>query len=320
MLFVTLFALVAACAAVQDQAWEDYKLEYNKHYTAEEELTRYTNWKKSVEEVTLHNAAYGHEFTTGINDMSDLTEEEYESIYLSGLRVPEGPSNATMYVPTNDAIPNAVDWRTAGMVTPVKNQGQCGSCYSFSATGALEGAWKKAKGSLPSLSEQEIVDCSGRYGNYGCQGGWYQSSWRYLRDAGGDESESAYPYTARQGYCKFNRGKVVATVSSFHDTQPGSENDLTNALARVGPVSVAIDASPRSFMSYRSGIHYAPRCSPRRLSHAVLAVGYGSEGGRDYYLVKNSWGTRWGAGGYIKMARNMRNNCGIATKASYPIV
>merc|ERR1712062_617645 len=98
-------ALMAACAAVQDQAWEDYKLEYNKHYTAEEELTRYTNWKKSVEEVTLHNAAYGHEFTTGINDMSDLTEEEYESIYLSGLRVPEGPSNATMYVPTNDAIP-----------------------------------------------------------------------------------------------------------------------------------------------------------------------------------------------------------------------
>merc|ERR1711936_725505 len=182
------------------------------------------------------------------------------------------------------------------MVTPVKNQGQCGSCYSFSATGALEGAWKKAKGSLPSLSEQEIVDCSGRYGNYGCQGGWYQSSWRYLRDAGGDESESAYPYTARQGYCKFNRGKVVATVSSFHDTQPGSENDLTNALARVGPVSVAIDASPRSFMSYRS------------------------EGGRDYYLVKNSWGTRWGAGGYIKMARNRNNNCGIATKPSYPIV
>merc|ERR1712062_878457 len=114
-------ALVAACAAVQDQAWEDYKLEYNKHYTAEEELTRYTNWKKSVEEVTLHNAAYGHEFTTGINDMSDLTEEE-------------------------------------------------------------------------------IVDCSGRYGNYGCQGGWYQSSWRYLRDAGGDDPESDYPYTARQGH------------------------------------------------------------------------------------------------------------------------
>merc|ERR1712193_475036 len=250
MLFITL-ALVAAAVSAQgplnDQAWQDYKLEYNKHYNADQELTKYAIWRKEVDNVNTHNAAFGNDFTTEINEFSDLTDAEFEEMYLSGLRVPEGPSNATMYVPTNDAIPNAVDWRTAGMVTPVKNQGQCGSCYSFSATGALEGAWKKAKGSLPSLSEQEIVDCSGRYGNYGCQGGWYQSSWRYLRDAGGDESESAYPY-------------------------------------------------------------------------AVLAVGYGSEGGRDYYLVKNSWGTRWGAGGYIKMARNMRNNCGIATKASYPIV
>merc|ERR1712150_159644 len=304
----------------KDQAWEDYKLEYNKQYNAEEEPIRHANWRKEVAEVELHNALYGEDFTQAVNEMSDLSEEEYDQIYLQGLRVPEKSDADSLWTPSNEPIPNSVDWRDQDMVTPVKNQGQCGSCYSFSATGALEGAVKKASGNLLSLSEQEIVDFSGRYGNYGCQGGWYQSSWRYLRDAGGDESESAYPYTARQGYCKFNRGKVVATVSSFHDTQPGSENDLTNALARVGPVSVAIDASPRSFMSYRSGIHYAPRCSPRRLSHAVLAVGYGSEGGRDYYLVKNSWGTRWGAGGYIKMARNRNNNCGIATKASYPIV
>merc|ERR1712002_880681 len=321
MLFlIALVAAVSASGPLNDQAWQDYKLEWNKHYSADQELTKYAIWKKEVDNVNAHNAQFGQDFITEINEFSDLTDAEFEEMYLSGLRVPEGPSNATMYVPDNEPMPNAVDWRTAGMVTPVKNQGQCGSCYSFSATGALEGAWKKAKGTLPSLSEQEIVDCSRRYGNYGCQGGWYQSSWRYLRDAGGDESESAYPYTARQGRCKFNRAKVVATVSSYHDTQPGNENDLTNALARVGPVSVAIDASPRSFRSYRSGVHYARSCSSSRMNHAVLAVGYGSEGGRDYYLVKNSWGTRWGAGGYIKMARNMRNNCGIATKASYPIV
>jgi len=316
------FALVAclAVASAYDQAWEDYKLEFNKHYTAEEEPIRHANWKKDHAEVDLHNAMYGNEFTQAVNELSDLSDEEYEKIYLSGLRVPEGPSNATMHVPDNEPIPNAVDWRQSGLVTPVKNQGQCGSCYSFSATGALEGAWKKAKGTLPSLSEQEIVDCSGRYGNYGCQGGWYQSSWRYLRDAGGDESESAYPYTARKGYCKFNRAKVVATVAGFHDTQVGNEDDLTNALARVGPVSVAIDASASTFRRYRQGVHYSRSCSSRRLNHAVLAVGYGSEGGRDYYLVKNSWGTGWGAGGYIKMARNMRNNCGIASKPSYPIV
>merc|ERR1711962_71127 len=318
MKFFALLAIVAVAA--HDQAWEDYKLEFDKHYTADEEPARYANWKKDAEEVLLHNGMYGNEFTQAVNEMSDLTDEEYEALYLSGLRVPEGPSNATLHVPDNEPIPNAVDWRNQGMVTGVKNQGQCGSCYSFSATGALEGAWKKARGSLPSLSEQQIVDCSGRYGNYGCQGGWYQSSWRYLRDAGGDESESAYRYTARKGSCHFNRRYVVSTVRSWHDTAAGSENDLTNALARVGPVSVAIDAGQRSFQRYRSGVHYAPGCSSRRLNHAVLAVGYGSEGGQDYYLVKNSWGTRWGVGGYIKMARNRRNNCGIATKPSYPLV
>jgi len=322
--FVTMkfFALIAclAVASAYDQAWEDYKLEFNKLYTAAEELTRYANWKKQSEDVDLHNAMYGHEFTLAINELSDLSEEEYQKIYLSGLRVPKGPSNATMYVPTSDAIPNAIDWRSKGMVTGVKNQGQCGSCYSFSATGSHEGQWMKSKGSLPSLAEQQIVDCSGRYGNYGCQGGWYQSSWRYVRDAGGIEGESSYRYTARQGRCAFNRGAVVATCTGYHDTQPRNENDLTNALASVGPVSVAIDASASTFRSYRSGVHYSRSCSSYRLNHAVLAVGYGSEGGQDYYLVKNSWGTRWGAGGYIKMARNRSNNCGIASKPSYPLV
>merc|ERR1712179_356807 len=240
---IMIFALFmcVAVAMAKDQAWEDYKLEYNKQYNAEEEPIRHANWNKQVAEVELHNALYGEDFTLAVNEMSGL-------------------------------------------------------------------------------SEQEIVDCSGRYGNYGCRGGWYQSSWRYLRDAGGDESENGYPYTARQGRCNFNKGKVVATVKSYHDTQPGDENALTQALAQVGPVSVAIDASASSFRRYRQGVHYSRSCSSRRLNHAVLAIGFGSEGGRDYYLVKNSWGTRWGAGGYIKMARNMQNNCGIASKPSFPIV
>jgi len=316
MIFTLL--LCAAVAMAKDQAWEDYKLEFNKQYTPEEEPIRYANWQKDVTEVELHNAMYGHEFTQAVNEMSDLSEEEYKQLYLT-LRVPE-KSEGTLWTPKDEPLPNDVDWRSQGMVTAIKNQGQCGSCYSFSATGALEGAWKKAKGSLPSLSEQQIVDCSGRYGNYGCRGGWYQSSWRYVRDAGGNEGESGYPYHARQGRCAFNRQRVVSTVSGFHDTSPGDENALQQALAQVGPVSVAIDAAHSAFRRYRQGVHYDRSCSPRNLDHAVLAVGFGSEGGRDYYLVKNSWGTRWGAGGYIKMARNMRNNCGIATKPSFPIV
>merc|ERR1712168_331372 len=318
MMFL-LFALVAVAAA-HDQAWEDYKLEFNKHYTAEEEPMRYANWKKDHEEVTLENAMFGHEFTQAVNELSDLTEEEYKQKYLSSLIVPEGPSNNTMYVPTNAPLPNAVDWRSQGLVTPIKNQGQCGSCYSFSATGALECAWKKHSGSLISLSESQIVDCSGKYGNYGCQGGWYMAAWKYIRDVGGSACESKYPYVASKGWCRWNTGMRCATVSSYHDTSPGSEADLTAALAEVGPVSVAIDATRSGFRNYRSGVFYDPYCSSSALDHAVLAVGYGSEGGMDYYLVKNSWGTWWGDQGYIKMARNRNNHCGIATKPSYPIV
>jgi len=318
---IMIFALFmcVAVAMAHDQAWEDYKLEFDKRYTAEEEPIKYANWQKTVAEVEMHNAMYGEEFELGINDLSDLSDEEYDRIYLRGLRVPE-KSEGIPWVPSNEPIPNDVDWRSQGMVTGVKNQGQCGSCYSFSATGALEGQWKKAHGTLPSLSEQQHVDCSGRYGNYGCNGGWYQSCWKYAKAVGGNENEQSYPYYARQGRCKFNRAQVTSTVAGFHDTQPGSESALTSALAQTGPVSVAIDASPSTFRSYRRGVHYSRSCSSRRLNHAVLAVGFGSEGGRDYFLVKNSWGTRWGAGGYIKMARNMGNNCGIASKPSFPIV
>merc|ERR1712180_355875 len=237
MKFFALLALVAVASA-HDQAWEDYKLEFNKVYTPEEEAMRYANWKKDSEEVDLHNAMYGEEYKKGVNQFSDLTDEEFAEYYLTGYRMADKPDNATIFVPSNEPIPNDVDWRNQGMVTQVKNQGRCGSCYSFSATGALEGAWKKSRGSLPNLSEQQIVDCSGRYGNHG-----------------------------RQGYCRFDRGQVQATVSSYQNIR--GESSLTQALGSIGPVSVAIDASPRSFRQYRGGVYYDPRCSSTRMNHAV---------------------------------------------------
>jgi len=317
------FALVAclAVASAYDQAWEDYKLEFNKQYTSEEEPMRYANWKKDTEEVAEHNAMYGHEFTQAVNDLSDLTEEEYKKYYLSGyIPAKEGEAKGPMYVPTEGPIPNEVDWRQQGLVTGVKNQGRCGSCYSFSATGALEGQWMKQHGQLLELSEKQIVDCSGRFGNMGCQGGRFQSSWQYIASAGGIESESAYPYQPSKGWCQFNRGQVVANCRGSQSVSSGSESALTNGLASIGPVSVAIDASPNSFRRYRSGVHYSYSCSSSRMNHAVLAVGYGSEGGQDYFLVKNSWGYSWGNGGYIKMARNRGNNCGIASDTAVPVL
>merc|ERR1711962_222386 len=172
---------------------------------------------------------------------------------------------------------------------------------------------------LPSLSEQQIVDCSRRYGNLGCNGGWYTSSWDYLKDAQGSESEDAYPYKGRQGYCRFDRSEVTAEVHGYVEVEKNNENALKEAVATVGPVAVAISVSGR-FPRYTGGVYYNPDCHNDlwHLNHAVLVVGCGSEEGQDYWLVKNSWGESWGLEGYVKMARNKDNNCGIACKAAYP--
>jgi cathepsin L len=323
--------IIALCVAVcmaqgppqDDLKWQDYKLEFNKHYAEGEEETRYNTWKKAVSEVELHNAKYDESFKQGINQFSDMTDEEFEAQYL-GYNPSEVDEDRTPWFPSNGPVPNDVDWRQQGMVTPVKNQGACGSCYSFSTTGALEGAWKKKTGNLISMSEQQIVDCSGRWGNGGCHGGRMQSAFKYIRDVGGIVKESYYPYYPRQGRCKFSHppsSEVVAKVRAVQEVRPHrSEDALKQAIAANGPISVAIDASASTFRRYRSGVHYSTSCSSTRLNHAVLAVGYGTENGQDYFLVKNSWGTRWGAGGYIKMARNRGNNCGISNDCSFPAV
>merc|ERR1711936_1063479 len=175
------------------------------------------------------------------------------------LRVPENRPKGKKFVPSNNPVPNAVDWREQGYVTKVKNQGQCGSCYSFAATGSLEGQWFKKMGKLISLSEQQI-DCSGKYGNQGCGGGWYGASWDYIRDIGGSEDENAYPYRAYRGWCKFKKSKVVAQDSGTIDIEEGSEEELQKAIAENGPVAVAIDASRSSFQRYDGGVYYDPWC------------------------------------------------------------
>jgi len=178
---------------------------------------------------------------------------------------------------------------------------------------------KLKKGSLVSLSEQNLVDCSSAQGNMGCDGGLMDSAFDYIISNQGIDTESSYKYTARDGSCKFNKANIGSTMSSYKDIQSKSEPSLQSAIVQQ-PVSVAIDAAHSSFQFYSSGVYYEKACSQTSLDHGVLAVGYGTQSGSDYYIVKNSWGTSWGNQGYILMSRNKNNNCGIATMSSYPLI
>ena len=295
---------------------------HNKIYEEElEELHRNTVWQANQKFVNAHNTyAYKFGYTLNMNEFGDLTGAEFARIF-NGYKMQEPFNDTKFYEPDNTvSLPATIDWRQYGVVTEVKNQGQCGSCWSFSTTGSVEGQHARKTGQLVSLSEQNLIDCSSSYGNNGCQGGVMDNAFRYMIANKGDDTERSYPYEMQKGNCRFNQNNVGATIRSYADVPRGSESYLQSAVGSVGPVSVAIDASHSSFQFYRGGVYVEPACSSTRLDHGVLVVGYGTENGQDYWLVKNSWGTNWGENGYIKMARNRGNQCGVATQASYPIV
>merc|ERR1711911_67692 len=250
------------------------------------------------EKVLSHNARFANgevTFELGMNKFGDLLSTEFAAMYNGYTRKLRTGTETVFMAPENFVAPTSVDWRTEGAVTPVKDQKQCGSCWAFSATGSLEGQHFRKTGSLVSLSEQNLVDCSSRYGNAGCNGGLMDSAFEYVQANGGVDTEASYPYEARTKTCRFKAATVGATCTGYVDIKQGSESDLMAAIASVGPVSVAIDASRSSFQLYRSGVYVEPRCSSRSLDHGVLAVGYGTDAKNgDYWIVKNSWGTGWG--------------------------
>ncbi|GMT28136.1 hypothetical protein PFISCL1PPCAC_19433, partial [Pristionchus fissidentatus] len=256
-----------------------------------------------------------------VNHVALMTKEEHKK--LLGFRMPADlpVSNWNREAFANVDVPDSKDWRTDGLVSHVKDQRRCGSCWAFSAVGALEGQQAKKKGEILEFSEQNLVDCSSSFGNYGCTGGLMDNAFQYVKENGGIDTEDSYPYMGDEETCRFNNNTIGERDSGFVDLPRFDENALKTAVATIGPISVAIDANHLSFMRYKGGVFYEEECNGIKLNHAVLVVGYGTdENEGDYWLVKNSYGEGWGEDGYIRIVRNRNNHCGIATYASYPIV
>ncbi|XP_043246021.1 procathepsin L-like [Amphibalanus amphitrite] len=308
------------------QEWYEFKETHEKAYGSEEEesfrLSIYNQNKKLVNDHNLRYELGQHSYKLKLNQFADLTASEYAKMMNGYQHERKRRGEAPVHLPLAPEIrlPATVDWRNKGAVTPVKDQGQCGSCWAFSSTGALEGQHFRKTGRLVSLSEQNLVDCSTSFGNNGCDGGLMDDAFKYVKANGGIDTEASYPYEAEDDTCRFNKQDVGATDKGYMDIPEGDEQALKEAVAVHGPISIAIDASQSSFQFYHSGVYDDPNCSSMQLDHGVLAVGYGSEGGRDYWLVKNSWSENWGDQGYIKIARNENNVCGVASSASFPLV
>ena len=293
--------------------WKEWKKNHTRLYGTKEESKRYKIFRENYLFIQKHNAKKNQTYKLGLNQFSDLTTKEFAALY-TGVVVPKTHSNATLFKHNATAVPNdSIDWRKQGRVNAVKNQGSCGSCWAFAAVAALEGLSKAKTGNLPNLAEQELVDCTRSYGNYGCSGGWSQNAFKYAASHG-IGAQSSYPYTARDGNCK--QVTPAFKPRSYSEITPRSVTALKQALQQ-GPVVVYIEADRSSFQSYKSGVYNDANCfAGGQINHAVTAVGYTDNA----WIVRNSWGTSWGDGGYILISQNTgaggNGICGILSNPS----
>ncbi len=315
-----LSGLILVNASINMKAvFEDWKIENGINYETElEHRYRFSVFTENYAIINERNAL-GRTVKLGINKFADLTNEEFIATHLNGYKSTDEKHYLRKALPIKD-LPTEVDWTTKGAVTPVKNQGQCGSCWSFSTTGSVEGAWFIKTGKLVSLSEQQLIDCSGPEGNQGCNGGMMDNAFQYIIKNGGICSEANYSYTATQGTCE--SCNPVAKISSYIDVTPNNTLALMTAVAQQ-PVSVAVEADGLDWQFYFGGV-VTDSCG-LNLDHGVLVVGYGTDAKQgDYWKVKNSWGPEWGEEGYIRIGRGSKfdpaGECGILMDPSYPVV
>ncbi|XP_066249784.1 digestive cysteine proteinase 2 [Euwallacea similis] len=302
-----------------DFEFQKFTKKHNKEYpTAHEAALRQEVFRQNLRFIHSHNRK-NIGFSLTVNHLADKTDVElkalrgrlYSGVYNGGLAFP--------YTELKD-VPEQWDWRLYGAVTPVKDQSVCGSCWSFGTVGTIEGAYfLKNGGHLVRLSQQALIDCSWGFGNNGCDGGEDFRVYQWMQKHGGIPTEEDYgPYLGQDGYCHAEKVPKVAPINAWYNVTSGDENALRLAIFKHGPVSVAIDASQKTFSFYSNGVYYDENCKNGidQLDHAVLAVGYGVIKGNNYWLVKNSWSNYWGNDGYVLMS-SKNNNCGVMTTPTY---
>lgn len=318
-------ALLEQAARTEEEVmalYESWLVKHGKNYNdLGEKEDRFGIFKDNLRYIDDHNSQ-NLSFKLGLTKFADLTNEEYRSRYLGTRRksnsVSVGSKSNRYAYKEGDSLPESVDWREKGAVVAVKDQGSCGSCWAFSTIAAVEGVNQIVTGDLISLSEQELVDCDTSY-NEGCNGGLMDYAFEFIIKNGGIDTDDDYPYKARDGTCDtYRKNAKVVTIDDYEDVPINDEKSLQKAVANQ-PISVAIEGGGRDFQLYASGV-FNGKCGTA-LDHGVAVVGYGTEKGLDYWIVRNSWGAGWGEEGYIRMERNTKYTglCGIAMEPSYPI-
>ncbi|KAF5817528.1 putative actinidain [Helianthus annuus] len=291
--------------------------------TVEEKGKRFQIFKDNLEYIEQHNSG-GHSYKLGLNKFADLSLEEYRLLYtmpkkINSKRKLNNVKSDRYFVRSGDVLPDSIDWRTKGAIGAVKDQGRCGCCWAFSSVGAVEAINQIVTSDLITLSEQELVDCDTSY-SQGCNGGYTNDAFEFIVRNGGIDSDIDYPYIGMDGICNNNKkSKKRGSIDGYEHVPMNNESALQIAVVNQ-PVSVSIDSNSRDFQLYASGI-YNGSCGIE-LDHAVVLGGYGTEDGKEYWIVRNSWGVEWGEQGYIRMERNIKDEegqCGIAMHALYPI-
>lgn len=330
-----LFSLFVSNAVSQTQIqsmddeyhWNQFSLfqeKFHKFYEDDFELeTRYNIFKENLVNINRHNNEPNQNFTLGVNQFSDLRQDEYKRTYVSGFGGELGGYGCKAFSSAATGAPVSVDWRAKGVVNPVRDQGQCGSCWAFATTANAESVWAIYSGQLLDLSEELLVDCASGVGYYnlGCNGGQPDSAFKYMIN-NGQCLESSYPYVAgttkTAGSCH-SCTKTSAHFSACYDVAPKDQVSLKGAVSKQ-PVTIAIEADTFYFQSYAGGILDSTKCGTS-LDHAVEIVGYGEDNGKKYWNVRNSWGSSWGENGYVRILRSDSTSdvgiCGVAAEPSF---